>query len=105
MSTPAVWDETGAFLRDIGASLETCMFTAVELERENIWRCETVDGGARRFHASRFLRKCGWRVKPDFERLYPTHEARLEKLASLSADVLDSDQEFALWRWLLRKLA
>jgi hypothetical protein len=101
MSTPAVWDETATFLRDIGASLETCTFTSVELERENLWRRETLDGGVRRFHASRFLRKCGWRVKPAFERLYPTNEARCEKLAELSADILD-DKDVPLWRWLLR---
>ena len=61
-------------------------------------------GGARRFHARKFLERCGWRVKPDFERRYPTRAKQADKLAELSADVLDTDEKFRLWRWLLRKL-
>jgi len=104
MSTAATWDEMATFLREIGASLETCVYAAVELERENDWRRETVGGGARRFHARKFLERCGWRVKPDFERRYPTRAKQADKLAELSADVLDTDEKFRLWRWLLRKL-
>jgi hypothetical protein len=47
------------------------------------------------------LKKCGWHVRQDFWLRYPTNEARCEKLAELSADILD-DKDVPLWRWLLR---
>ena len=80
------------------------MYAAVELERENDWRRETVDGGARRFHARKFLGAVRLASQAGFERRYPTRAKQADKLAELSADVLYTDEEFRLWRWLLRKL-
>jgi hypothetical protein len=94
------WGGFARFLKSVNATLESCVAVAAELEDENT--CARESGlDVRRFHAGRFLKKCGWHVRQDFWLRYPTNEARCEKLAELSADILD-DKDVPLWRWLLR---